>query len=191
MDRTYQASPSMRKQKTLPQYFKHLKKYPQWRKQKILPRAWIKLINHHPHKGSRRPFLNSSSISSIIPIEEAEDSSPKYPKWRSRRFFPSESNTPKKKKKTSEEVEDSSSKSSVNHEGREDSSLVNHTSTLLLNESIHTTPQQVSHPQASHERQKIPPHEHLLLSEFSPSLVDLTIKATRAHITWELNMQAQ
>jgi len=49
----------------------------------------------------------------------------------------------------------------------EDSSLVDHESTLLLNEFIPTTLQQVSHPQASYERQKIPPYAHLL-SEFSP-----------------------
>ena len=35
----------------------------------------------------------------------------------------------------------------------EDSSLVDHTSTLLLSKSIHTT-QRVSRPQVSHERQK-------------------------------------
>ena len=72
----------------------------------------------------------------------------------------------------------------------EDSSLVDHTSTLLLNGSIYTTPQRVSHPQASHKRQKIPSHAHLLLSEFSPSPMDPTIKTTRAHILRELNMQA-
>ena len=70
----------------------------------------------------------------------------------------------------------------------EDSSLVDHTSTLLLSKSIHNTPQRVSHPQASHERQKIPPYAHLLLNKFSPSLVDPTIKTTRAHILQELNM---
>ena len=58
------------------------------------------------------------------------------------------------------------------------SSPVDHISTLLLNKPIPTTPQRVSHPQASHESQKIPPHAHLLLSEFSLSLVDLAIKAT-------------
>nr|POE66725.1 hypothetical protein CFP56_64232 [Quercus suber] len=36
----------------------------------------IKSIKYHPHEGSRRFFLNSSGISSIIPMEEAEDSSP-------------------------------------------------------------------------------------------------------------------
>ena len=70
----------------------------------------------------------------------------------------------------------------------EDFSLVDHTSTLLLNESIPTTPQWVSHPQVSHERQKIPPHAHLLLSEFSPFLMDPTIKTACAHILKELNM---
>ena len=73
----------------------------------------------------------------------------------------------------------------------EDSSLVDLTSTLLLSKSIHTTPQQVSHPQVSHKRQKIPPHAHLLLSELSPSQVGPTIKTTRAHILWDLNMQAR
>ena len=48
----------------------------------------------------------------------------------------------------------------------EDSSLVDHTSTLLLSKSIHITPQRVSHPQVSHERQKFPPHAHPLLNEF-------------------------
>ena len=62
---------------------------------------------------------------------------------------------------------------------------------LLFNESIHTAPQRVSHPQASHEMQKIPSHEHLLLNEFSPSPMDPTIKTTHAHILQELNMQAR
>jgi len=43
---------------------------------------------------------------------------------------------------------------------------VDHTSTLLLSEFIHITPQWVSHLQKSCERQKIPPHTYLLLSEF-------------------------
>ena len=42
---------------------------------------------------------------------------------------------------------------------------MDHTSTLLLNESIHITPQQVCHLLISHERQKIPLHEHPLLCE--------------------------
>ena len=41
---------------------------------------------------------------------------------------------------------------------------MDHTSTLLLSESIHFTPLQISHPQTSRERQKI--HPHLLLNEF-------------------------
>ena len=72
-----------------------------------------------------------------------------------------------------------------------DSSPMDHASSLLLSESIPTTPQQVSHSQATHERQKIFPHAHLLLSKFSPFLVDLTIKTTRAHILQKLNMQTQ
>ena len=43
---------------------------------------------------------------------------------------------------------------------------MDHTSTLLLSESIHITPQRVSHLQKSRERQKIPPHTYLFLSEF-------------------------
>ena len=35
----------------------------------------IKPIRYNPYKGSRRLFLNSSGMSSIIPIEEVEDSS--------------------------------------------------------------------------------------------------------------------
>ena len=41
---------------------------------------------------------------------------------------------------------------------------MDHTSTLLLSESILFTPLQISHPQTSRERQKI--HPHLLLNEF-------------------------
>ena len=43
---------------------------------------------------------------------------------------------------------------------------MDHTSILLLSESIHITSQRVSHLQKSRERQKIPPHTYLFLSEF-------------------------
>ena len=42
---------------------------------------------------------------------------------------------------------------------------MDHTSTLLLSESIHITPQGVSHLLTSHERQKITPHADPLNSE--------------------------
>ena len=58
----------------------------------------------------------------------------------------------------SEEVEDSFSKSLANHEGSR--------RFFPSGSHIYTTSQQVSHPRASSERQKIPPHAHLLLSEF-------------------------
>ena len=108
-----------------------------------------------------------------IPSKEAEDSflvSPIHQKFPARK----QKILPQSPQRTMKEVENSS--------------LVGHKSTLLLSESIHTTPQRVSHPHASHERLKIPPHAHLLLNEFSPSLVDLIIKTTRAHILRELNM---
>ena len=55
----YQASYPMRNQKILPQKFKPIK--------------------YHPHGGSKRHFLNSSGISSIIPMDEVEESSPMDP----------------------------------------------------------------------------------------------------------------
>jgi len=36
----------------------------------------IKPIKHHPFRGSRRLSLKNSSISSVISMEEVEDSSP-------------------------------------------------------------------------------------------------------------------
>ena len=42
---------------------------------------------------------------------------------------------------------------------------MDHTSTLLLSESIHITPQRVSHLLTSHERQKITPYADPLISE--------------------------
>ena len=65
-----------------------------------------------------------------------------------------------------------------------DSSPVDHTSILLFRKSIHTT-RRVSHLQAIGKR-FLPMHIHSLAS-FLPSQVD----PTRAHILWELNMQAQ
>ena len=65
-----------------------------------------------------------------------------------------------------------------------DSSPVDHTSILLFRKSIHTTPWWVSHLQAIGKR-FLPMHIHSLAS-FLPSQVD----PTRAHILWELNMQA-
>jgi len=55
-----------------------------------------------------------------------------------------------------------------------DSSPVDHTSIRLHYSSV-------SFPSPS-KRQKIPPYTYLLLNEFSPPLVGLTIKTTRAHI---------
>ena len=77
------------------------------------------------------------------------------------------------------------------HEGKEDSSQVEHTSTkvtLLLSESISTSLQRVSHPQVSHERCRRFLPIHTYSSASFHHLVDPTIKTTRAHILWELNM---
>ena len=76
-----------------------------------------------------------------------------------------------------EEAEDSSLKSLTDHEGSK--------RFFPSGSHIYTTPQQVSYPQASHKRQKIPPHAHLLLSKFSPSPMGPTIKTTCAHILLE------
>ena len=80
-----------------------------------------------------------------------------------------------------DEEEDSSLKSSANYEGSR--------KFFPSRSHIYPIPRRVSHPQASHERQKIPPHAHLLLNKFSPFPMDPTIKTTCAHILRELNMQ--
>ena len=116
-----------------------------------------------PSTFKQSPVRKQKFLPQSIPSEQV---SLKYPLWGSKRFSPSESNTPKK----------------IPSKEAEDSSPVDHASTLLLSKYIPTTLQQVSHPQATHERWKIPPHAHLLLSEFSPFPVDLRIKTTRAHI---------
>ena len=135
-----------------------------WRRQKILPR-WTQAHLNNPQWGSRR-FFPKISLANQVRL--------KYPLWGSRRFFPSESNTPKNPLQGSRRF-------------------------LPNGSRIYTTPQRVhsyyssmnfSSPSKSWKRQKIPPYAHLLLSEFSPSPVDATIKTTRAHILRELNMQA-
>ena len=141
-------------------------------------------------RGSRRLFLNSSSTSSItlmeeaedsslmdwstpmrIPSKEAEDSSPKYPQYRSRRFFPSESHV----KIPSREVEDSSLKSFMTHDG---SRRFFPGGSLLLSEFLISN-------QVMRGRRFLPMHIHSLVSS-SPFLLDLT----RAYILQEVNIQA-
>ena len=101
-------------------------------------------IKHHPYRGSRRLFLNSSSVSSIIPIEEVEDSSPMDPSTLKQSLVQKQKILPQSI--LNKEEKDSSLVSPIHQtkilsEEAKDSSLVDHTSTLLLNESIHTTPQ--------------------------------------------------
>ena len=64
----------------------------------------------------------------------------------------------------------------------EDSSLVDHTSTLLFSESLILLLSEFLIPKKVVRGRRFPPHAHLLLSEFSPSLVVPTIMTTRAHI---------
>nr|POE90761.1 hypothetical protein CFP56_27345 [Quercus suber] len=148
MDQTYRTSPSVRKLKTLPQYFKHLKNA-------ILHNEAEDSSLNRSNR-SRTLFLNSSSVSSTIHIEEAEDSYPMDPS--------TSKQSPMRKQKILpksipyKEAEDSSPVSPYTKKFPtwkqkilpqspqrtmkevEDSSLLDHTSILLLSESIHTTP---------------------------------------------------
>jgi len=125
------------------------------RKQKILPQ-WIKHIYN------------------IIPMKEAEDSSPmdqSIPQCKSRRFFPSGSSTPKVSPVKKQKIFLQSPQHTMKE--AENSSLVDHTSTkvtLLLSEFISTTPQRVSYSQVSHEqgRRFLPIHTYSSTSFHHP-----------------------
>ena len=101
---TYQTL-SWKKQKTLPQYFKHLKNTILSKEAEdsssngpnlstIIPieeakdySSIVQAIKLHTHRGGRRFFIDGPKHIKAILSEEAEDSFPKYPQWGSIRFF--------------------------------------------------------------------------------------------------------
>ena len=98
------------------------------RKQKTLPQKF-EHIKHHTHGGGRRFFPNGPQQIKAIPSKEVENSSPV-------------SSIPKKEKKKSQASKQNILPQSPPRTKKEaeDSSLADHTSTLLLSESIHITP---------------------------------------------------
>ena len=98
----------------------------------------------------------------------------KYPQRGSRRFYLKVLNTPWRKQKILPK-------------------WITHLQSYTTPQGVHFyySSASFSSPIKSWKRQKIPPHTYLVLSEFSPPLVDPTVKITRAHILRELNMQAR